>query len=378
MVLMDDTEDDMSAGASPQKGRRYPNEETGNESDAYLSIGNHANDDDIEDEDDDVEERKDDVGVSGYRKAREEGESSIDCQGSRGKLDNCASGFALVPRTAPPLTPSVALSSKTPTRKNPADWTEKSTFVLLESWGVFYLMNGRKSLRSDEWMEVAKKVNDAARNPRTDAQCRNRIDTLKKKYKKEKARMAESISSYSRWVYFKKMEQLMGVSKPLSVVPLQQRQKSRVSHGVCSGKYGFNSRHYPSRLNGLNGTSDNPLGSQFMNHDLDKDNSDGMPPQKKKSIDLPNSTSFKILIDSINNFSMVYEKIEISNRNHMLELKKMRMKFQRDLEMQRRHILERAMRQHKRLRDEESEDSDEENNDNKGIDCSGSAQNESS
>lgn len=348
-----------SSGTS-QQTRIYPKEENGNKSNAYLSIGNQANGDGDGDEE---EKGKYDVRVSGYRRARKEGESSNDSRGRRRKLNNCASGFQLVPRTELPLisvSSSVALTSKTHNRKNPADWTEDSTFVLLDSWGVFYVMNGRKSLRSDEWMEVSKKVNDATRNPRTDAQCRNRIDTLKKKYKKEKARIAESICLDSRWVYFKKMEQLMGMPKQHAVVPLRRRQRQKP--------------------NNLNGTRDNPLGSQLISH-----GSNGLPSQNlKKSSDDPLSTSFKVLVDSIKKIGMVYENINISNRNHMLKLKNMRMEFERDLESQSQRILERAMREHKRLRreerynDEKSEDSDEENNDNKGIECSDSVQNETS
>jgi hypothetical protein len=51
-------------------------------------------------------------------------------------------------------------------------------------------------------------------------------------------------------------------------------------------------------------------------------------------------SSFKLLADSIQNFGKIYEKIENSKRQKMLELEKMRMDFLNDLETQKRQIFE--------------------------------------
>nr|ABR18326.1 unknown [Picea sitchensis] len=50
--------------------------------------------------------------------------------------------------------------------------------------------------------------------------------------------------------------------------------------------------------------------------------------------------SFRILADSIHRFGEIYERIENSKKQQMLDLEKMRMEFDRDLEMQKRRILE--------------------------------------
>uniref|UniRef100_A0A7N0TED7 Myb/SANT-like DNA-binding domain-containing protein n=1 Tax=Kalanchoe fedtschenkoi TaxID=63787 RepID=A0A7N0TED7_KALFE len=72
------------------------------------------------------------------------------------------------------------------------EWSEHETFLLLEAWGDRYLQLGRKSLRSDDWKELAEKVSEASEIDRSDVECRNKMDTLKKRYRKEKAKMEQN------------------------------------------------------------------------------------------------------------------------------------------------------------------------------------------
>jgi hypothetical protein len=70
-------------------------------------------------------------------------------------------------------------------------WSEGEKVALVDAWGSRYLDLNRGSLRQPQWREVADAVNSrpgaSARRclPRTDIQCKNRVDTLKKKYKVE-------------------------------------------------------------------------------------------------------------------------------------------------------------------------------------------------
>ncbi|KAJ6715231.1 TRIHELIX TRANSCRIPTION FACTOR ASIL2 [Salix viminalis] len=215
--------------------------------------------------------------------------------------------------------------------RNPlTDWTERETFVLLDAWGEKFLQRGKKSLRSDEWQEVAEKVSDKSKIERTDTQCRNRLDTLKKKYKIERIKLAED-GGASKWVYFKKMDILMSTSA----------QQGGLSCGLDSGEYvSMNPKVYSNHSNGLDEMRDSPGNSELAR---DEDDSDGLPPKKRRlGRDCIGQSSFGLLADSIHKFSDIYEKIESSKRQQMLELEKMRMDFQRDLEMQKRQIIERA------------------------------------
>ncbi|KAL5203526.1 hypothetical protein ABZP36_014478 [Zizania latifolia] len=90
-------------------------------------------------------------------------------------------------------------------------WSEGETAALVGAWGSRYVELNRGNLRQKQWQEVADAVNSrrgaAARRrpPRTDVQCKNRVDTLKKKYKAERARNAPS-----NWSFFNELDRLVG------------------------------------------------------------------------------------------------------------------------------------------------------------------------
>ncbi|ONK76585.1 uncharacterized protein A4U43_C03F29840 [Asparagus officinalis] len=350
---MDDVEDDARYAHNrhhpthPQFPRNFTDQE---------------DDDDYESNSDGIKSDNEGEGANGVDD--DDDDSSMESRGKRRKLDN----FEFVPRKPPPL--SVVANLKSSGVKNsPPDWSEDSTFVLLDAWGDPFVKNGGKSLRCDEWIEVAKKVNQDSRITRSDSQCRNRLDTLKKKYKKEKARMAEIPNFKSDWIYFKKMDSLMSSPSP---APAQVTRSSplRLTCGVDAGEYVFsNSRVYLNRANAMDEMRDSPgdtgTDDEEGGDDDDGNESDGLPPtmsEKKRrggSGSFP-SSAFKMLADSIQKFSEVYEKIESNKRQQMVELERMRKEFHRDLEVQKRQILERAQVEIERIRQEEGEEEEEE------------------
>ncbi|KAF9616846.1 hypothetical protein IFM89_032696 [Coptis chinensis] len=236
-------------------------------------------------------------------------------------------------------------------RNSPADWSEHATFVLLDAWGDRFLQLGRKSLRSEEWVEVAKKVSHGSKQVRTDTQCRNRLDTLKKKYKKEKMMLAETGESSSKWTFFKKMDILLSSSS-------SSRQPPGLSCGLDSGEYVFmNPKSYLNRSNGLDEMRDSPGNSESS--EGIGDDSDGLPPKRTRSVETEHGgSSFRLLADSIKKFGEIYEKIENSKRQQMVELEKMRMDFHRDLELQKRQIMERAHAEIAKIRQGDDEEID--------------------
>ncbi|XP_047045160.1 trihelix transcription factor ASIL2-like [Lolium rigidum] len=90
-------------------------------------------------------------------------------------------------------------------------WSEGETAALVGAWGSRYEDLNRGNLRQKQWKEVAEAVNTrrgaAARRrpPRTDVQCKNRVDTLKKKYKAERAR-----GGPSGWSFYDELHRLVG------------------------------------------------------------------------------------------------------------------------------------------------------------------------
>ncbi|KAB5574237.1 hypothetical protein DKX38_001431 [Salix brachista] len=258
-------------------------------------------------------------------------DDNIERHPKKRKLKSLVSSYEFAPRIPVPPVAALAVPKPSVGGRNPlTDWTERETFVLLDAWGEKFLQRGKKSLRSDEWQEVAEKVSDKSKIERTDTQCRNRLDTLKKKYKIERIKLAED-GGASKWVYFKKMDILMSTSA----------QQGGLSCGLDSGEYvSMNPKVYSNHSNGLDEMRDSPGNSELAR---DEDDSDGLPPKKRRlGRDCIGQSSFGLLADSIHKFSDIYEKIESSKRQQMLELEKMRMDFRRDLEMQKRQIIERA------------------------------------
>ncbi|XP_052199875.1 trihelix transcription factor ENAP1 [Diospyros lotus] len=339
---MDDTEDDAryppkhySVNHRGKHANRNPlipiNSSYRDEEDEYEGdeLGeededmNHEFDD--EDDDDDDEDEEEDV-ENGYDERRQK----------KRRLESLVSNYEFAPRKPPQVS-----------RNTHADWTDQATFVLLEAWGDRYLQLGRKSLRSEDWQEVAEKVSEGSKVDWTDTQCRNRLDTLKKKYKKEKAKL-ETMGGYtSKWVFYKKMDMLLNSSS-------SSKQQFGLPCGVDSGEYVFmNPRVYLNRSNGLDEMRDSPGESE------DDEDSDGLPPKRKgHGGDDNDASSFRLLADSIQKFGEIYEKIENSKRQQMLELERMRMDFQRDLEVQKKQILERAQEEIAKIQQEDDDETD--------------------
>lgn len=269
------------------------------------------------------------------------------------KLKSLLSSYEFAPRVPPPSTTAATAPKPSFGGRNPlSDWSENETFILLDAWGTRFVRHGRKSLRSEEWQEVADRVSRGSKIERTDTQCRNRLDTLKKKYKKEKMKFAETGSSTSKWVYFKKMDMLL-TSTP---------QKAGVSCGMDSGEYVFMSpKAYLNRANGLDEMRDSPANSESA--DGEEDGSEDLPPKRSRNVQPGgngngNGHSFKLIADSIHKFSEIYVKIENSKRQQMMELEKMRMDFHRELELQKRQIMERAQAEIARIRQGSDEEND--------------------
>ncbi|XP_058192434.1 trihelix transcription factor ENAP1-like [Rhododendron vialii] len=320
-------DDNNEANDSRQMAKFGNDDDEGN--DDNEDEGYNENDDEDENEQNGESEGIKDVDLGRHRKKR--------------KLKSLLSSYEFAPRVAAP--PVVDPSTSKPSvggRNSLSDWTEDETFVLLDAWGERFLKHGGKSLRSEEWQEVAEKVNQNSKIVRTDTQCRNRLDTLKKKYKKEKAKLGESKGVTGRWVYFSKMDLLMS------------SKQTGLSCGVDSGEYVFTNPNVSlNRASGLDEMRDSPVNSESG------DDSDGLPPKRvKMGRERSDGASFRLLADSIHKFSDIYEKIENRKRQQMVELEKMRMDFQRDLEVQKRKILERAHAEIAKIR---QGDDDEEN-----------------
>ncbi|KAL5056913.1 hypothetical protein RYX36_028517 [Vicia faba] len=328
-----DGDDDVDQNNNFQLSRNHGDEEDNNDGDGDRDRDEEDNNDGDEDRDRDRDENGDDNDGDNDNKQKSYAimnEDEFEWHPKKQKLKSLMSTYEFAARVPPE--PSAAASSATKpsfgARNSLSEWTEKETFVLLDAWGDRFLQHGRKSLRSDEWQQVAEKVSEVSKVDRTDTQCRNRLDTLKKKYKKDKIKFSEMGGGDKKWVYFKKMDKLMS-SPP---------QQAGFSCGLDSRESVFmKPRVFVNHANGLGDTRDNPANTESIGVEgLERPRAK----KRRKSRGSDESSSFKLLADSIQNFGKIYEKIENNKRQQIMELEKMRMDFLTELETQKRQIFE--------------------------------------
>ncbi|GKU92155.1 hypothetical protein SLEP1_g5922 [Rubroshorea leprosula] len=192
-------------------------------------------------------------------------------------------------------------------------WSEEATGTLIEAWGQRYLRLNRGNLRQKDWQEVAAAVNDGAKSRRTDVQCKNRIDTLKKKYKVERAK-----PSPSKWPFFQRLDYLIGANNSSGT-----KKPPPVSFPVNPKSSAF--------LKGSKTTE-----SSF---DDDDDAADEVKKEHRvEDVGLSDGAACRELARAILKFGEIYERVESSKQQQMMELERQRMEFAKDLEFQRMNM----------------------------------------
>lgn len=224
-------------------------------------------------------------------------------------------------------------------------WSEEATEILINAWGERFLELKRGNLKQQHWKEVAEIVNrdnKTKKSLKTDIQCKNRIDTVKKKFKQEKAKIAagECDDNKSKWIFFKKLEPLIGggvntttmASKPLKVTSflscrsnLNQRQ-AKSSTGLKRSGDSIRWR-FRKRVASETESESEP--------DLSVDSGDSLPPMVLPPSVKLDKTELGEVAMAILGFAESYEKVETVKLKQMVELEKERMKFAKELELQR-------------------------------------------
>ncbi|KAK6124194.1 hypothetical protein DH2020_042030 [Rehmannia glutinosa] len=278
-----------------------------------------------------------------------------------------------IPQAVPPSSSS---SRHVPFRED--CWTEEATATLVDAWGRRYLELNRGNLRQKDWQEVADAVNArhglTKKTRRTDVQCKNRIDTLKKKYKTEKAKISESNGTVpSSWPFYSRLEYLIGSGvnkhqskvspsvmplassqstpplslpsppfavplayrKPLSpamVTPVILPQKRPMSSPAVDESY-FR-KNYSAMAAAAAAAEDEP---DEDDGGLDGDEAEGSEDRAAEEEDVGDS-GMRRLAKAIETFGEIFEKVESMKQRQMVELEKQRMQFTKDLEVQRMQL----------------------------------------
>ncbi|XP_057450847.1 trihelix transcription factor ENAP2-like isoform X2 [Lotus japonicus] len=244
-------------------------------------------------------------------------------------------------------------------------WSEDATFTLVDAWGERYLELNRGSLRQKHWQEVADTVNDrhagSKKSRRTDVQCKNRIDTLKKKYKIEKARVSESGGGYrSLWPFFSRLNALIGdtyparkASPPAAVKPsappawivshpvgprsgTQKRPAAKPSPPVLSREEdSLFRRNFSAFAAAAAAAAEAESGeSEEWRSSSGGSGKRGRVENDDKDLQF----GYRELAHAIVRFGDMYERVEEMKQRQMVELEKQRMQFAKDLEYQRMQL----------------------------------------
>ncbi|XP_050367840.1 trihelix transcription factor ENAP1-like [Argentina anserina] len=275
------------------------------------------------------------------------------------------------------LTESLTPSTATPNSSNPRPmpvredcWSEDATSTLIDAWGRRYVELNRGNLRQKDWQDVADAVNalhgHTKKTHRTDVQCKNRIDTIKKKYKVEKGRVSTGLNS--TWPFFDRLDSLIGSSvkkpspslspsPPVAVpLPLAYRKPSparpvvtavslpqKRSASAAALNEGFFRMNYSAVAAAAAAENDD----DDEDEEDEEDNDDG---DEEAEVEVERESDGEIggggggavggeglkrLAKAIERFGEVYQRVEAEKLRQMVELEKQRMQFAKDLEVQR-------------------------------------------
>ncbi|KAJ0668504.1 putative transcription factor Trihelix family [Helianthus annuus] len=294
-------------------------------------------------------------------------------------------------------------------------WSEDATFTLIEAWGERILKLNTGSLRQNHWQEVADAVNNrhgaVKKTRRSDVQCKNRIDTLKKKYKVEKALVMElGAGCYvSPWPFFAPLDSVIGsVVKPSAKTPSQPPQRKRIAavkptptpppqrkriaaltvtpevaelplppppSAVPVGRRSkrpppppyqpvsdssFFRRNFSvmaaaaAAVDGAEEDSEASLSSggdrnQYRNHDRRGVDGDRVRRLPEDEGEA-SGDAYCELAEAIGRFADVYKRVEETKQRQMVELEKQRMEFTKDLEIERMKLLMESQVQLRKLK----------------------------
>ncbi|XP_076960346.1 uncharacterized protein LOC143636707 [Bidens hawaiensis] len=87
------------------------------------------------------------------------------------------------------------------------EWSEGAVSTLLEAYEAKWTLRNRAKLKGHDWEDVAKHVSSRAnssKSPKTQTQCKNKIESMKKRYRSESA-----TADVSSWPLFPRLDLLL-------------------------------------------------------------------------------------------------------------------------------------------------------------------------
>ncbi|KAG8651473.1 trihelix transcription factor ASIL2 isoform X2 [Manihot esculenta] len=208
-------------------------------------------------------------------------------------------------------------------------WSEGATETLIEAWGDRYINLNRGNLRQKDWKEVADTVNgrqNGVKPRKTDVQCKNRIDTLKKKYKLEKAKPPPS-----KWPFYYRLDSLIGANATVN-----PKKKAAAATFPVKSTPSIKPELYTGVSNSTEASFDDEKDED--DDDIGFDERAIKKQHRIEDVDFSDGAACRELARAILKFGEIYERIESSKQQQMVELEKQRMEFTKELEFERMNM----------------------------------------
>ncbi|MED6137685.1 hypothetical protein PIB30_067253 [Stylosanthes scabra] len=94
------------------------------------------------------------------------------------------------------------------------EWSEGAVSTLLEAYESKWVLRNRAKLKGHDWEDVARHVSSRAnstKSPKTQTQCKNKIESMKKRYRSESA-----TADASSWPLYSRLDLLLRGTGPVS------------------------------------------------------------------------------------------------------------------------------------------------------------------
>ncbi|XP_010504242.2 PREDICTED: trihelix transcription factor ASIL1-like [Camelina sativa] len=93
------------------------------------------------------------------------------------------------------------------------EWSEGAVSSLLEAYESKWVLRNRAKLKGQDWEDVARHVSSRAthtKSPKTQTQCKNKIESMKKRYRSESATAPDG----SSWPLYPRLDHLLRGTQP--------------------------------------------------------------------------------------------------------------------------------------------------------------------
>ncbi|KAK4738983.1 hypothetical protein R3W88_002680 [Solanum pinnatisectum] len=110
------------------------------------------------------------------------------------------------PRIKPPQNYHVPTGNSDRLKRD--EWSEGAVSCLLEAYEAKWILRNRAKLKGQDWEDVAKHVSarvNSTKSPKTQTQCKNKIESMKKRYRSESATAADA----SSWPLYSRLDLLL-------------------------------------------------------------------------------------------------------------------------------------------------------------------------